>query len=372
MKPRVLFVGRRRYRLPLDESLRAKFDALRERFEVRVLGSAPAGAPTRDDVFTLVPPLRPRALDGAVFRAALPVRIARELVRFRPDAVVAQGPHEAAAAWAGRGLVGSEARVIAEVHGDWRTATRLYGSPARRVLSPVADALGAIGIRRADAVRAVSPYTERLVREQGVEPVATFPAFMDLEPFLARPPEQLPVRPAALFVGVLERYKNVDGLATAWRLAAPRVPAAELRIVGAGPLEGVVQALVRDLPGQTTWRERLSTEEVAGELDRATVLVLPSRSEGMGRIVVEALCRGRGVVATRVGGIPDLVAHEANGLLVDPEDASALADALVRALDGGELAERLATAARKSAAPWLATPEEYAARLHELVVAARG
>jgi len=169
---------------------------------------------------------------------------------------------------------------------------------------------------------------------------------------------------------VLELYKNVDGLAQAWRLAAPAVPGATLRIVGSGARTDVVERLVADVPEQTSWTPRLETAEVAAALDEATVLVLPSRSEGMGRVVVEALCRGRPVVATRVGGIPDLVHDDENGLLVEPGDTRALADALARILSDRESAERLAVRARESAEPWLATPEDYAARLREAVVRA--
>jgi glycosyltransferase involved in cell wall biosynthesis len=230
----------------------------------------------------------------------------------------------------------------------------------------VADRVALEALRRADAVRTVSPYTTELVREIGLDPADVFPAFMDLEPFLGRP-EPLPERPQALFVGVLELYKNVDGLAEAWRLAAPQVEGARLRIVGSGTQTDVVQRLLGDLPEQTSWTNRLESREVAVALDGATALVLPSRSEGMGRVVVEALCRGRPVVATRVGGIPDLVRDGVNGILVEPGDTTALADALVRVLGDRELAERLASGARESAEPWLATPEEYAARLREAV-----
>jgi glycosyltransferase involved in cell wall biosynthesis len=192
---------------------------------------------------------------------------------------------------------------------------------------------------------------------------------MDLEPFLDRPTEPLPDRPAALFIGVLELYKNVDGLVEAWRLAAPRIPEAELRIVGKGPRAGLVADLVADLRTQTSWRLSLTTEEVARALDEATLLVLPSRSEGMGRVIVEALCRGRPVVASRVGGIRDLVRDGENGILVEPGDPEALADALVRVCSDRALAARLAANARPSVDGWLATPAEYAERLHALVAA---
>jgi glycosyltransferase involved in cell wall biosynthesis len=358
--------GRTRYRLPLDGSLHRKFDALEQRFDLRVIGTALPGSPTSDGTFRLVPPFRPRKLDGASFFLGLPFRIARELREFRPDAVVVQGAHEAAAALAARRLSAVQTLVVLDVHGDWRTATRLYGSAARRLLNPLADRVAAAAVRRADALRTVSDYTTGLVRELGREPAAVFPAFMDLEPFL-RPVLLLPDRPSALFVGVLEHYKDIDGLAEAWRLAAPRLPGASLHVVGKGTRRDVVERLVADLPRQTRWSPQLDTAGVADALDQATLLVLPSRSEGMGRVLVEALCRGRPVVGTRVGGIRDLIVDGENGVLVEPQNPVALADALVRVLSDRELAERLAAAARPSAEPWIATPEEYAERLRALV-----
>ncbi len=364
MRRKLLLVGRTRYALPLSASLAQKFDALEGELDVRVLGSA-GGGKGSDPRFNLVPPSP--FLDGPLFYALLPFRVSRELRRFRPDVVLAQGGHETALALLGRALARASARVVADVHGDPAAATRLYGSPLRKALSPLGDALARAGLRRADGVRTISEYTSGVVRRAGAEPTATFAAFMDLEPFLVAAPAPLPQPPVALFVGVLERYKAVDVLAEAWRLAAPRVPDATLHLVGRGTLGNVPQQLVADLPGRTRWTESLPTEEVAKALDEATVLVLPSRSEGLGRVVVEAFCRGRGVVATRVGGIPDIVEDGTTGLLVPPEDAPALADALVRVLSDRALAERIGAAGRTAVEPWLATPEEYARQIHDLV-----
>jgi glycosyltransferase involved in cell wall biosynthesis len=355
-----------RYALPLSPSLARKFDALEAELDVRVLGSSGGGRGS-DPRFHLVPTVRPRILDGVSFYAALPFRVSRELRAFRPDAVLAQGAQETALVLLGRRLSRVHTKVIADVHGDPGAPTRLYGSRSRRMLAPLADALAGRGLRGADAVRTISGYTSGVVRAEGVEPAATFAAFIDLEPFLAEPPAPSPARPTALFVGVLERYKAVDVLAEAWRLAAPRIPGALLHLVGRGTLADVPQALVADLPEQTRWSEALSTAEVARALDDATVLVLPSRSEGLGRVVVEAFCRGRGVVASRVGGIPDLVTDGETGILVPAGDSDALADALVRVLSDAELARRLGSAARVAVEPWLATPEEYARRIRDLV-----
>lgn len=358
----MLFVGRTRYRLPLSASLARKFDALGDELELQVLASAAPGSPTGDGTFTLVRPL-PRLVDGPAFWLLLPSRIARLLRGFRPDAIVCQTAYDAAAALVARRLARVPARVVVEVHGDWRTSTRLYGSRARRVLSGIGDAVAAAALRRADAVRTVSPFTAQLVRSLGVEPAADFPAYMDLEPFVARP-RPLPERPSALFVGVLEPYKGVDGLAAAWRLAAPRVPEASLRIVGKGTRTDVAESLAAE---GVRWDRELTSEEVARALDDAWVLVLPSRSEGMGRVLVEAFCRGRGVVGTQAGSIPNLVEDGVSGLLVPAGDATALADAIVAALSDRALADRLGAGARAAAAPWLQTPEEYARRLRELV-----
>jgi glycosyltransferase involved in cell wall biosynthesis len=366
-KPRVLIVGRTRYRLPLDDSLRKKFDALAQELDVRVLSSARDGSPTEDGVFTLVPRARPGFLDGLWFHLSLPTRVARQLRVFKPDAILVQGAHEGTSVLLGRRLAGSHAPIILDVHGDWRSATRLYGSPLRRLLDPVSDRLARLAVRRADAVRTISPYTTGLVRELGLEPAAIFPAFMDLEPFTEAPRAPLPPRPAALFVGVLERYKNVDGLAEAWRVAAPQVPGATLHVVGRGTLTDVVRQLVADLPEQTRWTSELPPEGVARAMDEARFLVLPSRSEGLGRVVIEAFCRGRPVLGSRVGGIPNLVEDGVNGVLVDPGDTEQLAQALVRLLGESTLVEALAEGARRSAETWQQTPTAYADQVRHLV-----
>jgi len=94
--------------------------------------------------------------------------------------------------------------------------------------------------------------------------------------------------------------------------------------------------------------------------------VLPSRSEGIGRVVIEAFLRGRPVIGSAVGGIRDLVADGENGLLVEPQP-EAIAEALVRLLGDREELERLAAGARRAGEAWLVAPEEYARRLRELV-----
>ena len=349
MKPRVLFVGRTRYRLPLPPSLAQKWDALAERMEVRVLASGTGG----DARFHLVPP---RRLDGARFYLELPARVARELQSFHPDVVVAESPYEALAIELARRATRSPAKVVAEIHGDWRVSTRLYGSRARNAVAPLGDRLAGWALRSADGHRAISAFTAGLVRSVGREPAGVFPTYSDLGAFRG-PVLPVPDTPQALFVGVLERYKNVESLAAAWRVVARRMPEARLRIVGSGTQTEVAEALERE---GVRWDRRLEPAELARALDESRVLLLPSSAEGLGRVIVEAFLRARPVVASRVGGIPDIVEDGVNGLLVPPGDTRALADAIERLLRERDLAERLGKAGLETAARWVATPEEFA------------
>lgn len=357
MSPRVLFVGATRYTLPLPPGLERKFAALAEVVDYRVLARGAGG----DERFRLI------ASDGKGFYARLPAALRRELRSFRPDAVVAEDPRTATVALLARRVSGTRPRVIAEVHGNWHHATRLYGSPARRLLSPFVDALDGYGVRHADATRALSGYTAGLVEEaRGKPPEAAFPTYSDLSAFTG-PVRPLPEKPRALFVGVLEAYKNVEGLAAAWRQVATQLPEAMLAVVGKGPQAPMVERLAAELPGRVERVAELSPEGVASALDEATVLVLPSRYEGLGRVVIEAFARGRCVVATRAGGILDLVEDGREGLLVDIDAVDALAAALVRVLGDRALAERLGAAARARFAEWDQSAEQWAVRMRALV-----
>jgi glycosyltransferase involved in cell wall biosynthesis len=356
VKRRVLFVGRTRYALPLGGGLAAKWDAVFDRLDARVLASGTGSDPR----FLLVPP---RALDGPRFYLELPLRVARELRRFRPDVVVAESAYEASAVELARTLTRSRAKLVVELHGDWRVSTRLYGSRARRLVAPLGDAVTAWALRRADGHRAISGYTAGLVRTFGVDPLGVFIGYSDLSAFTHEPVAP-PAERRALFVGVLERYKNVDGLERAWRSVKRRVPDAQLHLVAAGTERDVAERLAA---AGARWDERLPADGVAAAMDAARVLLLPSRSEGLGRVVIEAFLRGRPVVASRVGGIPDLVEHEHNGLLVEPEDDAALAAAIERVLTDDELAGRLGANARETGLHWVLTPEQFADRFAALV-----
>jgi teichuronic acid biosynthesis glycosyltransferase TuaC len=140
-----------------------------------------------------------------------------------------------------------------------------------------------------------------------------------------------------LFAGRLVPVKAVEVLLGAWaRLQARQVAGAGdcLLIAGEGPerkrLERLVQASGEC--GRVRFLGEVRQSELAQWLNAATVLCLPSRSEGTPNVVIEALASGLPVVASRVGGIPELISEPGNGLLVAPGDEELLAASLQRAL----------------------------------------
>ena len=138
--------------------------------------------------------------------------------------------------------------------------------------------------------------------------------------------------PHVLFVGRLSEEKGVLELVEASR-GLPLV------VVGDGPLRERVTDAVGFVP----------PDEVGAYLDRAAVVVCPSRREGYGVVAREAMAHGRPVVATAVGGLAEAVIDGETGLLVEPGDAGALRSALDRLLGDAELRARLGTAGRERA-----------------------
>ncbi len=147
-------------------------------------------------------------------------------------------------------------------------------------------------------------------------------------------------------MGSLVPAKGVEVLLA----AVARLADAELVLVGSGPrgsLRRVERLAARlRLGNRVVVRGPLPPASVAGEMARASVLALPSFMETSPNVVSEAMCAGLPVVATRVGGIPDMVTHGETGWLVRPGDAADLAAGLDRVLADAEAARRMAARAR--------------------------
>lgn len=151
-------------------------------------------------------------------------------------------------------------------------------------------------------------------------------------------------------VGRLEHVKGHDVLLDAWARATsdPSLAGWCLRIVGDGSQRRILERRARSLgiSGSCTFVGELSPEGVAHELTHARVFILPSRSEALSLALMEALACGLACVASDTGGVPELIEHDANGLLVSPCDVEELTRALVRLTADLDLTRRIASAAR--------------------------
>ena len=142
--------------------------------------------------------------------------------------------------------------------------------------------------------------------------------------------------------------KGHDVLFEASAQLAARIPSLRVLVVGDGELRPSLERLAQRLGIAPRVCFTGFRDDVPSLLRALDVAVLPSRFEGMGRAVVEAQAAGRAVVASRVGGIPDVIEHERTGLLVPPGDAQALARAIERLHREPSLREQLGQAARRA------------------------
>jgi glycosyltransferase involved in cell wall biosynthesis len=375
-RPRLVMLGRAGITSRSPAEVAAKLAAYARHVEPVVVASGSKAPRVAGVPIVAVPSPRPRALGAGLFYVVGPmVAVARAAGR-RPGAITCQSPYEAFGTVVAARLRRKTRRptVVVEVGGDWRGATRLYGSPRRRLLAPFADAAAVWALRRADLVRAVGAFTEDLVRDVGYAgPVVRFATYTDLGHFLG---PTVPIdadRPVALYIGALESTKGLDVLVRAWSDVVRRVPAARLVIVGRGSQADTLLDQV-DAAGLGASVELAGrVDDLVPVLDSSTLLVLPSRSEGLGMVLREAAARARPAVGSRVGGIPEVITDGRTGLLVPAGDAPALADALVAILSDPARAAAMGTAAR-AALDAQGLDREYERQLAELAewVSARG
>ncbi len=149
-----------------------------------------------------------------------------------------------------------------------------------------------------------------------------------------------------LYLAHLIRRKGFDDLIKAFVEVVEQVPRARLVFCGSGETE-YARELARELGilDNLVFHGWIEESEIAGALSTAAVFCLPSYDEGLPMGILEAMSSGVAVVTTPVGGVPDVLTHEHNALLVQPGDIPDLGKQLARLLLDSELRQRLAQAA---------------------------
>ena len=266
--------------------------------------------------------------------------------------------------------LGKPAVLQAEMTGEMSGEIYVWGTPFQRpaimrLLRPAIVARN-LWLRRAEAFVAISRPIEQEFLSAGLARarVVYIPHAVDVTRF--RPAERdeagalrgrLGLPPDALlmtYTGRLLKGKGLEVFVAALAQIAPSAPQAHAVIVGAGggqslSIEEPLKEQVRSagLAARVTFTGRV--ENVEEYLRASDVFVFPSLFEGLPHSIVEAAAAGLPMAASRAGGIPDVVEHEGNGILVEPGDVSQLAAALRRLIGEPQTRARMAARARATA-----------------------
>jgi glycosyltransferase involved in cell wall biosynthesis len=268
----------------------------------------------------------------ALTRSILDVRQARRLVaELRPDIV-----HGQEIGWKGDIATQSSPNSVVTVHGLVHIETRLAqrglrGSVRVRLMDDMVRRV----LRRAKVLISISDYDARalggLVRGRQVH----IPNPIGREFFALAPSG--PTGPRLLYAGVMTPRKNIEGLLNAFAIALRSVPAATLAVVGPHH-DPAYAAGVREharrlgLGGSVEFTGHVESGRLLAEIRQARAVVLFSREETAPTILAQAMAAGKPIIASRVGGIPEMVQNGENGWLVGAEDVAALAERMIAVL----------------------------------------
>jgi glycosyltransferase involved in cell wall biosynthesis len=368
MATKVCFVGGGRYDRPLDMTSEKKFRAIKSLAELFVIGFSRdlrSRTFTEHAHFYLLPQLPIPVLRYVELFLFGQMLLYWLIVRHKVQVVVAQSPYEgfiAAVAIRLAGFFGSRPQLVVELHGDFEKALFLQ----RRVRCPrlyrqLMKRLAAYSLQQADLLRAISLATkEQLMQRAPGKAIVQFPAWTDIDTFLQTNHKVGFDGAMVLYVGVLTPLKGVHHLIRAFALLAEEFPNARLGIIGknenktyAADLRSQVDEL--GLARRVHFIGPMPQSELAVNMAQASVLVLPSTSEGLGRVVIEAMATGTPVIGSRVGGIPELVEDGTRGFLIPPCDENALADRIRWLLRNPEKARLMGERGRAFAAQLFST-----------------
>jgi glycosyltransferase involved in cell wall biosynthesis len=231
--------------------------------------------------------------------------------------------------------------LICEVNGVYADPNNYPGGlVAGRLRRAVNRILGGYVLSRATAVRLLfSDQLQRFVRLPARVLTRQFFDFTHIEQFYPGTDEKM-----ILGVGFPFRIKGFDILCRAFHSIAAEYPEWKLVLIG-HLVPDEVRAAGLEHP-RIEARAGVKQPELADWMSRCAIFALPSRTEAMGRVLIEAGAAGKCRVASRVDGIPTVIEDGIDGILVEKEDVSQLAATLARLVSDSTLRERLGAAAR--------------------------
>jgi len=291
------------------------------------------------------------------------------------EVLVAHDPYIGGAAALTKGLArlcGRRVALVIESRGELDKG--LFGQrrmPFEAFWRLVMRRVARYSVRQADALRAISRATSHQLRAiDEHKPLRSFMSWTDSAAFT----QVVPARPVSqrheiLFAGALIPRKGVHHLLAAFARVQDELPEARLRLVGPAANRDYSAQLQRQvaalrLTGRVTFEAQLPQAQLAQRMADARVLALPSQSEGLGKVIIEAMLCGTPVLASAVDGIPEIVEQNVTGCLVPAGDVDALAQALRHLFRHADV-DAMGARARAFAADFF-SPEAYVAHYGRL------
>lgn len=382
-KTTVCWISSARYRDPLDATIAKKWRLIAELddYDIRITGFSTSLRPRhfREHVhFYLIPQPPTSILRYIMIFALSPFLLLYLVLRYDGKILVAQSPFEGAIGAFVKSvarLFGKKLWLIIENHNNFEDDVFLQRNiPMMGVYKSIMLGLARYAFRHGDAVRVISSSTiDRATHYAPDLPQVRFMTWSDTDIF-QNTARTVPIEAAQdiVYAGVLIPRKGVHHLLAAF--AQLDHPTAQLYLVGHPENEAYAsqlrqQAEQLNIADRVHFVGNVSQQQLADYFAKSRVMVLPSLSEGLGRVVVEAMLLGMPVIGSRVGGIPDMITHGENGFLVEPDDVNSLWDALQRIYDADVAA--MGAHAQQFAQEFF-SPQRYVDGYHQLFDMADG
>ena len=374
-------LGSHVYPCPLDPTSAQKFSLMAKQESLYVVGQSGSMAFrhfTEHAHFILIPRL-PFPLMGFLSIQLFSPLILLWLIFFRNvTCIVAQSAYEGSPALLAKNiaaLFGKKTALVVESHGDFEKAI-FFSRKIRfkNIYRRAINFLAGRSLKNADMLRAVSSATAAQLQTWApATPVVVYPAWMHLAPFFEAGMTSDRSR-TILFAGDITFGKGVDLLITAFAEIHSSTPDAQLKLAGRETNREFSLALREQinrlgLAHHVQFLGMLPVDKLAHEMAGAAVVVLPSRSEGLGRVLVEALAAGTPIVCTNVGGMPDVAENCPAARVVPPENSAALAEAAGFFMHAPQPEEIRETCRKR--AQQIFTPQTYVAAMFEVCRQAR-
>ncbi|SDB58126.1 Glycosyltransferase involved in cell wall bisynthesis [Desulfonatronum thiosulfatophilum] len=347
MKKRILFLNYLIWK-PVDPGFKDKFDVLSKYYSGIILHLGTGATVDAEDFQFVSTRWKKNILLRQIGYVVFCLRKAKQKGPF--DAIVSYDPLIC-------GLTGvviklfTRAKLVVEVNTDhfWKDEGRGAGIK-RRIINWIKMSCMRLTFRFADGVKCINrPLTSKYAHtfdfyERNL-PVETFFSFIATDAFHTT--GYTPNGPI-LCVGHPYHIKGVDVLLKAFNLISSDYPDVTLKIIGHCEDRERYEHLAAG-NDKISFHDGMFFEKIVSEFENCRFLVLPSRTESMGRVLIEAMACGKPVIGSRVGGIPEVVAENETGLLFESDNASDLARKMRVLLDDPSLATRMGEAGQRRA-----------------------